>query len=151
MVTLVSTLIGFLGAMVPEAFSLLRERSDRRFEREMLEMQLRQQAQASSERLEEVRSRSDVLEARALYTTWKSGVEWVDALNGSVRPVLAYAFFLLYASTKLLQWQTLADGAPLPWQIQSLIQSLWGEEDQAIFAGIISFYFGQRAFQKGKR
>jgi hypothetical protein len=144
MVTLLSSLIGFIGAMVPDVFALLRERQDRQFEREMLALQLKQQELGRSERLDEVRARTDAAEARALYQTWKTGVEWVDALNGTVRPVLAYAFFLLYASTKLLQWGLLDTASPLPWQVQAL----WGEEDQAIFAGIISFYFGQRAFGK---
>ena len=143
MVTLLSSLIGFFGAMVPDIFALLRERQDRQFERELLELQLKQQELSRSDRLEEVRLQAGATEARALYQTWKSGVEWVDALNGTVRPLLAYAFFLLYASTKFLQWSLIGD-QPLPWQLQSL----WGEEDQAIFAGIISFYFGSRAMNK---
>ncbi|MBN66591.1 MAG: hypothetical protein CMM94_03370 [Rickettsiales bacterium] len=35
-------------------------------------------------------------------------------------------------------------GNPLPWHMDML----WSTEDQAIFAGIISFYFGQRAMCK---
>jgi len=58
------------------------------------------------------------------------------ALNGTVRPVIAYSFFALYASVKAIQFS-----ANLPWL-------LWTAEDQAIFAGIISFYFGQRAMSK---
>jgi len=34
--------------------------------------------------------------------------------------------------------------SPLPWHMEML----WSLEDQAIFAGIISFYFGQRAMSK---
>jgi hypothetical protein len=64
------------------------------------------------------------------------GIRWVDALNGTVRPVIAYSFFILYALVKGMQFS-----AGLPWL-------LWTEEDQAIFAGIISFYFGQRAMSK---
>lgn len=147
MVTLLGSLIGFFGAMVPDVFALLRNRADQRFEKEVLELQLKQQAEGRTERLEEVRLRTDAMEARAIYQTWRTGVVWVDALNGTVRPVLAYAFFLLYAATKLLQWSLLDAVHPLPWQVQSL----WGEEDQAIFAGIISFYFGQRAMAKTRR
>jgi hypothetical protein len=147
MITLFGSIIGFLGAMVPDVFSLLRNRADQRFEKELLELQLKQQAEGRTERLEEVRLRTDAVEARAIYKTWRSGVAWVDALNGTVRPVLAYAFFLLYAATKLLQWSLLDATHPLPWQVQGL----WGEEDQAIFAGIISFYFGQRAMAKTRR
>ncbi|MBY0354714.1 MAG: hypothetical protein K2Q12_03170 [Rickettsiales bacterium] len=61
--------------------------------------------------------------------------------------MLAYSFFALYAATKCLQWGLLDMHSPLPWQVQAL----WGEEDQAIFAGIISFYYGQRAFSKQRR
>lgn len=50
--------------------------------------------------------------------------------------IIAYSFFLLYTVVKVMQFS-----AGLPWL-------LWTEEDQAIFAGIISFYFGQRAMSK---
>jgi GH24 family phage-related lysozyme (muramidase) len=39
----------------------------------------------------------------------------VDALNGTVRPVLAYAFFLLYAGVKYAQALTFMHGGALPW------------------------------------
>jgi hypothetical protein len=72
----------------------------------------------------------------------------VDALNGTVRPVLAYAFFLLYFTVKCMQFALIDWGQPpLPWQVQAL----WGAEDQAIFAGIIAFYYGQRAMGKARR
>jgi hypothetical protein len=147
MVTLLGSLLGFIGAVLPDVFALLRERGDRRFEREMVELQLAQQAARRTERLEEVRLHHDTAQARVLYQTWRSGVAWVDALNGTVRPVLAYAFFLLYGVTKLLHFHLLASAPLLPWQLEAL----WGAEDQAIFAGIISFYFGQRAMAKTRR
>ena len=43
---------------------------------------------------------SDSLESRALYKTYNVGIKWVDALNGTVRPILAYSFFLLYSAVK---------------------------------------------------
>ncbi|MBN8531560.1 MAG: hypothetical protein J0L97_06855 [Alphaproteobacteria bacterium] len=97
---------------------------------------MQQQAQGHANRLEEIQTQADIAESRALYRTYNTGIRWVDALNGTVRPVIAYAFFLLYAVVKAMQFS-----ADLPWL-------LWTEEDQAIFAGIISFYFGQRAMSK---
>jgi hypothetical protein len=58
-----------------------------------------------------------------------------------VRPVLAYAFFFLYAVVKFMQLNAITTNAPL----YSFLDILWTEDDQAIFAGIISFYYGQRA------
>ena len=96
--------------------------------------------------LEEIQAVVDLNEAKAIYATYKSGINWIDSLNGTVRPVLAYAFFFIYSFTKFLQYQVLIT------QITILdISLLWSEEDQAIFAGIISFYYGQRALSKVRK
>jgi hypothetical protein len=71
-------------------------------------------------------------------------VKLIDALNASVRPVLAYSFFALYASVKYFQFQMLHHVIDL----NALMQIIWTEDDRAIFAGIISFYFGQRPISK---
>ncbi|KJV81236.1 hypothetical protein N7281_00945 [Rickettsia hoogstraalii] len=83
-------------------------------------------------------------EQYSLYSTYKSGVSWVDALNGSVRPVLAYSFFAMYGGVKYVQYKSLKSSALLV----EYLDILWSIEDQTIFAGIISFYFGQRTFSK---
>lgn len=144
MITLLGTLLGFIGSLVPDLVKLFRDHQDRRHERAILELQLQQQRDGHTMRLEEINANADISESRALYKTWASGIRWVDALNGTVRPVLAYAFFGLYFCIKWMQFSLLDATAPLPWQIEAL----WGEEDRAIFAGIIAFYFGQRAMGK---
>jgi len=70
----------------------------------------------------------------------------VDALNGTVRPVIAYSFFMLYAAVKLLSYAAIAGSNAVPFVV--IHDTLWTEDDAAIFAGIISFYFGQRAMKK---
>ena len=68
----------------------------------------------------------------------------MDALNGSVRPVLAYSFFFIYTYIKFLQYNLII----ISIDINDVFHILWSLEDQAIFASIISFYFGQRALSK---
>jgi hypothetical protein len=136
MITLLGSLLGFLGAAFPDFLKLFKEKADRKHELAILQLQLEQQKQGHSNRLEEIYVEADIAESKALYKTYNTGIRWVDALNGTVRPVVAYCFFLLYASVKIMHFS-----ADLPWL-------LWTEEDQAIFAGIISFYFGQRAMGK---
>ncbi|MFN7902705.1 MAG: 3TM-type holin [Holosporales bacterium] len=136
MLTLLGSLLGFFGSLVPEILKLLQTSRDRAHELEILKLQLEQQQLASNNRLEEIRIGNAAVEAVALYKTYATGIAWVDALNGTVRPVIAYAFFALYAALKMIQ--------PDP-------ALLWSEEDSALFAGIISFYFGQRALQKQQR
>lgn len=142
MITLLSTLLGFLGSAFPDLLKLYKDSQDRRHELQILDLQLKQQAQGHANRLEEIRAQADISESQALYKTYSVGIHWVDALNGTVRPVLAYAFFALYAVTKLLQF-SLIDAT-----IPASVHILWQDEDRAIFAGIISFYFGQRAMGK---
>ncbi|MGX8189530.1 hypothetical protein [Rickettsia conorii] len=72
------------------------------------------------------------------------GVSWVDALNGSVRPVLAYSFFAMYGGVKYVQYKSLKSSALLV----EYLDILWSIEDQTIFVEIISFYFGQHTFSK---
>ncbi len=136
MITLLGSLLGFISAAFPDLIKLFRDAQDRKHEITILQMQMEQQKQGASQRLEEIQVNADITESSALYKTYTTGISWVDALNGTVRPVIAYSFFILYATVKAMQFS-----ANLPWL-------LWTAEDQAIFAGIISFYFGQRAMSK---
>lgn len=142
MITLLGSLLGLLGAAFPDILKIFRDKADKEHELKILMLQMDQQKQGYAQRLEEIRTNADITESVALYKTYHSGIRWVDALNGSVRPVLAYAFFLLYASAKYMQFTFIPSGSV------QLLWGLWQAEDQAIFAGIISFYFGQRAMSK---
>ncbi|WP_172795058.1 hypothetical protein [Rickettsia sp. Tenjiku01] len=54
-----------------------------------------------------------MVEQYSLYSTYKLGVSWVDALNGSVRPVLAYSFFAMYGGVTYVQYKSLKSSALL--------------------------------------
>jgi hypothetical protein len=142
MITLLGSLLGFIGAAFPDILKIFRDKSDKEHELKILMLQIDQQKQGYTQRLDEIRTSADISESIELYKTYKIDIRWVDALNGSVRPVLAYAFFLLYASAKYLQFTLIPEGS------MQMLWVLWQAEDQAIFAGIISFYFGQRAMSK---
>jgi hypothetical protein len=103
MITLLGSLLGFISATFPSLLKLWQDKSDKQHEITLLKMQMEQQAQGHTERLDEINAQADISESAALYKTYTTGVDWVDALNGTVRPVIAYAFFVLYASVKLLR------------------------------------------------
>jgi len=73
-----------------------------------------------------------------------SGVRWIDAFNGFVRPFLTLCFFGLYAAVKVGQYFILVTEAGAA----SSITSLWNQEDWAIWAAIVTFWFGNRTFNK---
>lgn len=145
MITLLGSLIGFVSAAFPELLKLFQDKQDRKHELAVLDRQMQLRFEERSERLDAISQTIGAEQMKALYHTYKTDIRWVDALNGTVRPVLAYAFFMLYAVVK--GWQVyLATDASIPLSVMASV--LWGQEDQAIFAGIISFYYGQRAMAK---
>lgn len=147
MITLLASIAGFLTAIIPDIFKLFADRSDKRHELAILDRQVEIQKRGISPKLEEIRITAEAAEFKALYSTYKSGISWVDALNASVRPVLAYSFFGLYGLIKYLQFKFLS----MQQNLVEMVELLWTIDDQAIFAGIISFYFGQRALNKRMR
>jgi hypothetical protein len=140
MLTLLASIVGFMGSIVPEVLRLVRDKSDKEHELKILEKQI-ENSRISITNLKEIDAGS--IERRIMYKTYKTKIKWVDALNGTVRPMLAYGFFAFYVFMKL-RCCSLASYVSL----MSQIESIWTENDYAIFAGVISFYFGQRTFSK---
>ncbi|MBP7189833.1 MAG: hypothetical protein KA998_01100 [Rickettsiaceae bacterium] len=143
MITLLASIAGFITSIVPEILRLLRDRQDKDHELKIFEKQIKYNRSSSNNprMIDEIYVARDLAEQASLYSTYKTGISWVDALNGSVRPVLAYSFFIMYSAIKLIQYSAISD-------FSRNVELLWSVDDQAIFAGIISFYFGQRAFSK---
>lgn len=161
MIALISAVVGFLSSAVPEILKLTRDASDRAHELAILKLQLdydrEKQAGANVLRLEEITTQAEGVEQAALNARVKdslTGIHWVDALSGSVRPILTYAFFTLYFLIKCAQFHLLITPT-LPWQtgltLAQALVSLWTEEDVAIFSAIMAFWFGQRAIMRARR
>lgn len=144
MITLFASLAGFISSLIPEIMKYFTDKSDKKHEMKILEYQIEMRKLSNNNRLEEIISTENINETKALYNTYKTGICWVDSLNGTVRPVLAYAFFFIYTFIKFLQYKVII----LSSDIHDIVNILWTIDDQAIFAGIISFYFGQRALGK---
>lgn len=144
MITLLASIAGFAGSLIPEIFKIVIDKNDKKHELEIMDRQMSLREKSIDSRLEEISNYSDVKEMQTLYSTYKSGVFIVDIINASVRPLLAYAFFALYAMVKYYQFEMIL-GID---DYKMVMNILWNQEDQAIFAGIISFYFGQRAMNR---
>jgi hypothetical protein len=76
------------------------------------------------------------------------GVGFISGLQKSVRPVITYAFFLLFATIEItLLMEALRTGT----NFSEAIQVLWDEETKGIFAAILAFWFGSRAIDKARK
>jgi hypothetical protein len=71
-----------------------------------------------------------------------------DALRASVRPTITYGFFILFVIIKLYGlWHGVAvEHTPT---IQ-LLPIIWDDGSGSLFAAILSFWFGSRAFERSK-
>ena len=71
----------------------------------------------------------------------------ISALQRSVRPVITYCFFGLFLAIEItLLREALNSGMG----VGESLQILWDEDTKAIFAAIISFWFGSRAIDKAR-
>ena len=71
----------------------------------------------------------------------------IAGLQKSVRPVITYAFFGLFATIEItLLMNALEMGTPF----NEAVTLLWDDDTKAIFAAIISFWFGSRAIDKAR-
>ena len=145
MITLLASIAGFISSIFPEILKIIKDKNDKNHELNILDRQIEYSKLSNSRQIEEVQMSRDLAESISLYSTYKTGIKWIDALNGTVRPVLAYSFFGLYAFLKFTQYKAITASQGI---IIEYLDVIWSIDDQAIFAGIISFYFGQRTFNK---
>ena len=148
MLTLLGSLLGFATSAIPDIMSLFRERADRKHELAVLDRQMEQMRLGHNQRLEEIEVQGDIAESQALYKhdAALGGGGWVDGLRASVRPLITYAFFILFAAVK-------GSGLYLLIAVEGLLIAdalprIWDPETQALFAAVMSFWFGNRTLSK---
>ena len=149
MLTLLASMLGFASSALPRLADFWQDRNDRKHELAILDRQLEQARLGHQQRLEEIAVQADIAESQALYqhdAKLASGAPWVDALRASVRPIVTYLFFLLFASVKISGLVVLVFDQNV--DIPNALITIWDEETQALFAGIISFWFGSRSLRK---
>ena len=171
MLTLISTIFSFLAGGLPRFLEFLQDRGDKKQEIELLGMQIQRELELrklgfdAEAKLEEIRSLQLEMEAahqefqarlgaqteelKSIYRhdvdIGKGASQWVINLRASVRPVVTYGFFLLLV---LIDIGIFIYGVNVGATFIEIASQLWDENTQALFASIIAFHFGGRAFKK---
>ena len=159
MLTLLGPLLGGLFRLAPEWMKYLNGKQDRAHEVTMFGLQLdADKARATAaERLETVRGENAVnlADMQALVEATKAqaartGIKAIDALNSSVRPVLTYWWCLVMYSVALAaEFYVLTNQSGVP-SVQAIIE-LWGEDEKAIVASMLSFWFVDRSLRRQRK
>ncbi|MEK9917989.1 MAG: hypothetical protein VW496_01225 [Pelagibacteraceae bacterium] len=150
MISLLGTLLGFGTSIVPEVLGYFKQRQANQQELNMLEAKAKYADKLSELKIKELDAQADIVEAQSIYqhdSNLDSGA-FVNALRGSVRPVITYAFFVLFATVKGVTLYTMVTTEGM--DLSAGMLAIWDEETQAIFSAIIAFWFGNRAMSKAR-
>lgn len=171
MLTLLSTLISFLMSGTPKLLEFLQDKSDKKHEMEMARLQTERELQmlaagfAAQAKIEEIKTDQIELqttaataqavigaqqaEMQALYAhdieIGKGASQWVIDLRAATRSILTVGF---YALLLLIDLGIFIHGYRMDADFNDMANQLWDEDTRIMFAAIITFHFGGRAFGK---
>lgn len=171
MLTIFSTLVSFLMGGLPKILDFFQDKADKGHELKLAQMQTERELQLAAAgyvaqqhieeiKLDEIKTQTASDEKISLIDAQKAEMnaiyahdmslnegtsQWMKDLRASVRPVITYGFFfLLVGIDGVLAYKGLTSGV----DFNDLAKQLWDDETQALFASIIAFHFGGRAFGK---
>lgn len=147
MLVIIGAIIGLFGSLLPEILKFLNNKEDHKHEIEMAKVQMEMAKLAGEIKLSELNATADIEETKALYAhaSPPAGEGFISQIlafiSHTVRPVVTYAFMGTYILVKYGIYISYTQ-AGYTWT--QAIGVLWGEEDFAIFATIMAFWFGGR-------
>ena len=171
MLTLLSTLVSFLMGGLPKILDFFQDRADKGHELKLAAMQTEREMQLAAAgyagqakieeiRLDEIKVQSSADTQQSLISAQQAEVQaiyahdmslnegtsqWMKNLRASVRPVITYGFFfLLVGIDAALVYHGFTNNV----SFTDMANQLWDDDTQALFASIIAFHFGGRAFGK---
>tara|TARA_R110000787_G_scaffold89750_8_gene189844 strand:- start:400 stop:861 length:462 start_codon:yes stop_codon:yes gene_type:complete len=150
MITILGSLIGFAGSAIPKLFDVFQDWQDRKHELQIMDRQVEQAKLLHGQKIEALNIEADISESKALYKHDQSmqSTGFIGALRSSVRPVITYLFFTLFAVIKGVALFSMIYTADTQWELAVI--TLWDTETQGIFSAIIAFWFGSRALQRSR-
>ena len=152
--TLLGGLLGGAFRLAPEILKWVDRKGERSHELAMQDKALEFEKIRGAQRMEEIGAGAEAawnvgaieaLRAAVAAQGQRSGVRWADALSTSVRPVITYWFMALYCVAKTTAFAAVVT-AGAGWAMAVL--QAWTEADQALWAGVLNFWFLGRVFDR---
>ena len=160
MFSILSSILGFATAGLPSILGFFQQKGDQAHEREMARLQNEQslamaekgfqsQEKVAEINLEGTYAETFTQERQALYEhdakLVHDAAPWVRTLNASVRPIVAFTFvgLLLFVDIGGFIWAVKTAGFS-----GESMDIIFSDQEMAIVASIIGFYFGARTWEK---
>lgn len=155
LITLLASLGGGIFRMLPEILNFFKSKEDMKHEQAMFTMQLEadklkyqsnlaqtQEQNAGATSLAEITALIEATKAQAIVT----GVKWVDAISSLMRPLLTLWWcIILYSSALIANFLVLLQAGMT---LTTAMIAVWGPDEKAICASMISFWFVDRCLRK---
>ena len=152
--TLLGGLLGGAFRLAPEILKWLDRKGERGHELAMQDKALEFEKLRGAQRMGEIGAAADgawntgaieALKEAVAAQGQRSGIGWADALSASVRPVITYWFMALYCAAKTATFAA-GVGAGAGWG--DAILHAWTDAEQALWAGVLNFWFLGRVFDR---
>lgn len=147
MFALLSPLFGIFGSLLPSIVRIFERRQELRHEIELTRIRMEEISLRGKLDADIANIKADVDEGKSVrrHDMSLDGGKYINALRASIRPVITYAFFLLFVSVKVAAaYVMLKQGQSVP----EMLRAVWDQETMALFSTIIGFWFGSRVFEK---
>jgi hypothetical protein len=152
--TLLGGLLGGAFRLAPEVLKWLDRKGERSHELSMQDKALEFEKLRGAQRMSEIGASADAAWNTGAIDAFKeaiaaqgkpTGVQWADALSSSVRPIVTYWLMALYCAAKTVAFVA-ALNAGAGWG--AAVLAAWSEADQALWAGVLNFWFLGRVFDR---
>jgi len=147
MITLLGSLLGFGTSFLPEVLNYFKRGQEQKHELQRMKMEIELMAKRSEFKIQELDKEAEIKEAEGLYK--HDSVDaggFINALRGSVRPVITYAFFGLFVAIKVTALISLMSLPEM--QLNMALSMIWDDQTAGLFSAIMAFWFGNRAVSK---
>ena len=146
MMTLLGSLLGFGSSFLPEVLNFFKAGQEHKQKMESMKLEMELMSKRSELQLNMLDKQADIKETEGLYKHDSIDAGgFVNALRGSVRPVITYAFFGLFVAVQIVIMVKVMDEGG-DWA--AAVTLMWTAETSGLFAAIMSFWFGNRAVSK---
>lgn len=146
MLTVISAAIGLLGSFLPGLLNYLTANANNEYQLELIKLQMEAAKQNVELEINLAQTKADIQLQQSLYS-YDAGDAGpiVNALRGSVRPVITYTVFGIWLIIILIGlYYGIAQGL----SATELVNLVWDDNMKAIFITIIAFWFGSRMLEK---
>ena len=147
MITLLGSLLGFGTSFLPEVLNYFKRGQEQKHELQRMKMEIELMAKRSEFKIQELDKEAEIKEAGGLYK--HDSVDaggFINALRGSVRPIITYAFFGLFVAIKVTALISLMSLPEM--QLNMALSMIWDDQTAGLFSAIMAFWFGNRAVSK---